>query len=61
MNSFLFNTQLIISMTLQANDDELKPFAMSDAAPDALGQLNNLGTDPGETVNLYLKTSGDRV
>jgi len=48
-------------MTFQANDDELKPFAMSDAAPDAPGQLNNLGTDPGETVNLYLKTSGDRV
>jgi arylsulfatase A len=34
---------------------ELKPFALPDTAPDAPGQLYNLETDPGETVNLYFK------
>ena len=34
---------------------ELKPFALPDTAPDAPGQLYNLDTDPGETVNLYFK------
>ena len=34
---------------------ELKRFALADTAPDAPGQLYNLDTDPGETVNLYLK------
>ena len=34
---------------------ELKPFALSDTAPDAPGQLYNLETDPGEKVNLYFK------
>ena len=31
----------------------LVPFALTDTAPDAPGQLYNLETDPGETVNLY--------
>jgi hypothetical protein len=33
----------------------LKPFLLPDSAPDAPGQLYNLETDPGETVNLYFK------
>jgi arylsulfatase A-like enzyme len=37
------------------NNPELKPFALPDNAPDAPGQLYNLETDPGETVNLYYK------
>ncbi|MCX6226953.1 MAG: sulfatase-like hydrolase/transferase [Bacteroidia bacterium] len=37
------------------NNPELKPFALPDSAPDAPGQLYNLETDPGETVNLYFK------
>lgn len=37
------------------NNPELKPFAIPDNAPDAPGQLYNLETDPGETVNLYFK------
>ncbi len=37
------------------NNPELKPFALPDNAPDAPGQLYNLETDPGETVNLYFK------
>ncbi len=36
-------------------EEELKPFALPDAAPDAPGQLYNLADDPGETNNLYLK------
>lgn len=35
------------------NNPELKPFVLPDNAPDAPGQLYNLETDPGETVNLY--------
>jgi arylsulfatase A-like enzyme len=31
----------------------LKPFALSDTAPDAPGQLYNLVDDPGETTNVY--------
>jgi arylsulfatase A len=34
---------------------ELKPYAMLETAPDAPGQLYDLATDPGETMNLYLK------
>ncbi len=34
---------------------ELKRFALPDTAPEAPGQLYNLDTDPGETVNLYFK------
>ena len=30
----------------------LKPFALPDTAPEATGQLYNLQTDPGETINL---------
>jgi arylsulfatase A-like enzyme len=30
----------------------LKPFALPDTAPEATGQLYNLQTDPGETMNL---------
>jgi arylsulfatase A len=37
------------------DNPELKPFALPDTAPDAPGQLYNLETDPGETVNLYFK------
>jgi hypothetical protein len=59
MNSFLFTTQLIISMTLQADDDELKPFAMSDAAPDAPGQLNNLGNRSGRDGESLFKKLRD--
>jgi arylsulfatase A len=33
----------------------LKPFLLPDTAPEAPGQLYNLETDPGETVNLYFK------
>ena len=40
------------------NNTELKPFALPDTAPDAPGQLYNLETDPGETVNLYFKHPG---
>jgi arylsulfatase A-like enzyme len=32
---------------------ELKPFALSDTAPEAPAQLYDLATDPGETTNLY--------
>ena len=35
------------------NNPELKPYALPETAPDAPGQLYNLETDPGETVNLY--------
>ena len=31
----------------------LKPFALPEKAPDAPGQLYHLGSDPGETTNLY--------
>jgi arylsulfatase A-like enzyme len=31
----------------------LKAYALPDTAPDAPGQLYHLGTDPGETTNLY--------
>ncbi len=34
---------------------ELKPFALTDTAPEAPGQLYNLATDPGETTNLYFQ------
>ncbi len=34
---------------------EMQPFALSDDAPTAPGQLYNLETDPGETHNLYFK------
>ncbi len=34
---------------------ELKPFALPDTAPDALGQLYNLETNPSETTNLSFK------
>jgi arylsulfatase A-like enzyme len=37
------------------NNPDLKPFVLPDNAPDAPGQLYNLETDPGETVNLYYK------
>jgi arylsulfatase A-like enzyme len=37
------------------NDSGLKPFILTDTAPDAPGQLYNLKTDPGEKVNLYFK------
>jgi arylsulfatase A-like enzyme len=37
------------------DNPELKPFALPDTSPDAPGQLYNLETDPGETVNLYFK------
>ena len=36
---------------------ELKPFALPDTAPDAPGQLYNLESDPGETMNLYFKNA----
>jgi len=32
---------------------ELKPYVLPEAAPDTPGQLYNLETDPGETMNLY--------
>ncbi len=31
----------------------MEPYALQDTDPDAPGQLYNLGTDPGETKNLY--------
>jgi len=34
---------------------ELKRYSLSEAAPDAPGQLYDLESDPGETTNLYLK------
>jgi arylsulfatase A-like enzyme len=34
---------------------ELRRFALPDTAPNAPGQLYNLETDPGETVNLYFQ------
>ena len=34
---------------------EMLPFALTDTAPTAPGQLYNLDTDPGETANLYFK------
>ena len=37
------------------NNPGLKPFDLPDAAPDAPGQLYNLATDPGETMNLYFQ------
>ncbi len=37
------------------DNPELKPFTLPNTAPDAPGQLYNLETDPGETVNLYFK------
>ncbi len=37
------------------NNPGLKPFHLSDTAPDAPGQLYNLINDPGETTNLYFK------
>ena len=38
-------------------DDPLgmKQYAIPDAAPDAPGQLYNLGVDPGETINLFFE------
>jgi arylsulfatase A-like enzyme len=33
----------------------LKPFELPDTAPNAPGQLYNLATDPGETINLYFQ------
>ena len=33
--------------------ESLKPYALTEAEPDAPGQLYNLETDPGETTNLY--------
>lgn len=33
----------------------MKPYKLEDTDPDAPGQLYNLETDPGETVNLYSK------
>jgi arylsulfatase A len=33
----------------------MKQYAIEDTDPDAPGQLYNLGTDPGETTNLYSK------
>lgn len=33
----------------------MKPFALTDSAPDAPGQLYNLADDPGETNNLFLQ------
>ena len=37
------------------NNPDLKPFMLPDNAPDAPGQLYNLETDPGESVNLYFR------
>lgn len=37
---------------------DLKRFALADTAPSAPGQLYHLGTDPGETSNLYFKEPG---
>jgi arylsulfatase A-like enzyme len=34
---------------------ELKRFALPEVAPEAPGQLYDLGSDPGETTNLYFK------
>jgi arylsulfatase A-like enzyme len=34
---------------------QLRPFALPERAKTAAGQLYNLGTDPGETDNLYFK------
>ena len=36
----------------------MKPFALPENATDALGQLYNLATDPGETKNLYHEHPG---
>jgi arylsulfatase A len=33
----------------------MKQYTLPEKAPDALGQLYNLKTDPGETTNLYFK------
>jgi len=33
----------------------LRPFLIRDTEPEAPGQLYNLATDPGETVNLYIE------
>ncbi len=35
------------------NNEGLRPFIIPDTNPDAPGQLFNLATDPGETINLY--------
>jgi arylsulfatase A-like enzyme len=37
------------------NNPELKPYALKETAPDAPGQLYDLGKDPGETTNLYFE------
>jgi hypothetical protein len=34
---------------------ELHPYILPETAPDAPGQLYNLGEDPGETTNLYFE------
>lgn len=36
-------------------DPQLAPYALPEHAPEALGQLYDLATDPGETKNLYLE------
>jgi len=37
------------------NRRALRPYALEDTDPQAPGQLYNLETDPGETVNIYSK------
>jgi arylsulfatase A-like enzyme len=37
------------------NNPGLRPFLLPDTGPDAPGQLYNLATDPGETMNLYFQ------
>jgi arylsulfatase A len=37
------------------NNEEIKPYALPETAPDAPGQVYDLETDPGETRNLYFE------
>ncbi len=39
----------------------LKPYALTETAPDAPGQLYNLDDDPGETRNLYFEQADKRT
>jgi arylsulfatase A len=42
------------------NRDILKKYALQETAPKAPGQLYNLATDPGETINLYFQETAKR-
>ena len=42
------------------NRDILKKYALQETEPKAPGQLYNLATDPGETINLYFQETAKR-